>query len=256
MAKLANTCEPEWAARTGPALSTIWRREHGCDRRLWGQILPCKGLFVLPGKESSPAAVVGYSEWKRRGPVLAGHQIVDVATGQFAEPRNQVMRKQRSLLVFFVPLERDSERFSHERLRPAHRLARFLHASDETVIKFEFRIIEGHNQYCRRPFRHAKGTKITLSLLPGGRNVSPRGSLQPKSRKWAVRAGRGSLPAIQHLRAPMEFQRAIYSSTLLDVPNALEAANIEFLPGNGSRLRSRRVRLTPAPVPSPIERLS
>lgn len=181
--------------------------------------------------------------------MLAGHQIVDVATGQFAEPRNQVMRKQRSLFVFFVPLERDSERFSHERLRLAHRLARFLHASDETVIKFEFRIIEGHNQYCRRPFRHLKGQKSPHGYFVG-EETSPRVvACSPSRASWAVRAepsGHSTLESADGVPTS-------YSSTLLDAPNALEAANIEFLPGNGSRLREPEGPTNASTVPSPIE---
>ena len=61
------------------------------------------------------------------------------------------MRQQRAVFVFFVALKPYSERISHNRLRPSHRLARLLHAPDEATIEVEFGIIDGHGSQRRRP---------------------------------------------------------------------------------------------------------
>jgi hypothetical protein len=65
---------------------------------------------------------------------------VDIAPGQFAELGDQIMRQQRAVFVFFVALKPYSERISHNRLRPSHRLASLLHAPDEATIEVEFGI--------------------------------------------------------------------------------------------------------------------
>ena len=72
-------------------------------------------------------------------------------------------------------------------------------------------------------------------MLTGFQIRAARAGLNITARELADRAG-VSLPTIQRFESVDEVPPS-RSSTLLDVQKALEAAGIEFLAGNGVRLR-------------------
>jgi predicted transcriptional regulator len=72
-------------------------------------------------------------------------------------------------------------------------------------------------------------------MLTGFQIRAARAGLNITARQLADRAG-VSLPTIQRFES-VDGIPPSRSSTLLDVKNALEAAGIDFLPGNGVRLR-------------------
>ena len=72
-------------------------------------------------------------------------------------------------------------------------------------------------------------------MLTGFQIRAARAGLNITARELAHRAG-VSLPTIQRFES-VDVVPPSRSSTLLDVKSALEAAGIEFLPGNGVRLR-------------------
>jgi predicted transcriptional regulator len=72
-------------------------------------------------------------------------------------------------------------------------------------------------------------------MLTGFQIRAARAGLNITARDLADRAG-VSLPTIQRFESVDEVPPS-RSSTLLEVQKALEAAGIEFLPGNGVRLR-------------------
>ena len=72
-------------------------------------------------------------------------------------------------------------------------------------------------------------------MLTGFQIRAARAGLNITARQLADRAG-VSLPTIQRFES-VDGVPPSRSSTLLDVKNALEAAGIEFLVGNGVRLR-------------------
>jgi predicted transcriptional regulator len=72
-------------------------------------------------------------------------------------------------------------------------------------------------------------------MLTGFQIRAARAGLNITARQLADRAG-VSLPTIQRFES-VDGIPPSRSSTLLDVKNALEAAGIELLPGNGVRLR-------------------
>ena len=72
-------------------------------------------------------------------------------------------------------------------------------------------------------------------MLTGFQIRAARAGLNITARRLADRAG-VSLPTIQRFES-VDGIPPSRSSTLLDVKNALEAAGIDFLPGNGVRLR-------------------
>jgi predicted transcriptional regulator len=72
-------------------------------------------------------------------------------------------------------------------------------------------------------------------MLTGFQIRAARAGLNITARQLADRAG-VSLPTIQRFES-VDGIPPSRSSTLFDVKNALEAAGIDFLPGNGVRLR-------------------
>jgi predicted transcriptional regulator len=72
-------------------------------------------------------------------------------------------------------------------------------------------------------------------MLTGFQIRAARAGLNITARELANQAG-VSLPTIQRFES-VDGVPPSRSSTLLDVQTALEAAGIEFLPGNGVRLR-------------------
>jgi transcriptional regulator with XRE-family HTH domain len=72
-------------------------------------------------------------------------------------------------------------------------------------------------------------------MLTGFQIRAARAGLNITARQLADRAG-VSLPTIQRFEN-VDGIPPSRSSTLLDVKNALEVAGIDFLPGNGVRLR-------------------
>jgi predicted transcriptional regulator len=72
-------------------------------------------------------------------------------------------------------------------------------------------------------------------MLTGFQIRAARAGLNITARQLADRAG-VSLPTIQRFES-VDGIPPSRSSTLLDVKNALEVAGIDFLPGNGVRLR-------------------
>jgi predicted transcriptional regulator len=76
---------------------------------------------------------------------------------------------------------------------------------------------------------------MSREMLTGFQIRAARAGLNITARRLADRAG-VSLPTIQRFES-VDGIPPSRSSTLLDVKNALEAAGIDFLPGNGVRLR-------------------
>jgi transcriptional regulator with XRE-family HTH domain len=76
---------------------------------------------------------------------------------------------------------------------------------------------------------------VVKKMLTGFQIRAARAGLNITARQLADQAG-VSLPTIQRFEK-VDGVPPSRSSTLLDVQNALEAAGIEFLPGNGVRLR-------------------
>jgi transcriptional regulator with XRE-family HTH domain len=72
-------------------------------------------------------------------------------------------------------------------------------------------------------------------MLTGFQIRAARAGLNITARQLADRAG-VSLPTIQRFES-VDGVPPSRSSTLLDVKSALETAGIDFLPGNGVRLR-------------------
>ena len=61
---------------------------------------------LAAGRPPKASAIERRAEWKWRRSAFAGHQIVDIASGQFGELGDQIMRQQRAAFVFFVALKR------------------------------------------------------------------------------------------------------------------------------------------------------